>query len=456
MSVRSPIFVIEELTRKPMRLKTVYLCQDCGYQSGKWLGKCPTCDAWNSFVEDVISEGPTKSSGLSRTPRSMKIEAKQANPLSKSSSVTPRLATEIEEFDRVIGRGFVPGSITLLSGEPGIGKSTLTLQIANKIAKLHKVLLISGEESMDQIAERNSRLGFNENNLVAINEFNLETILETIRHEKPAFVIIDSIQVISSLDVPSQAGSINQVRYCTEALLELSKTSGIATLLIGHVTKDGTLAGPRLLEHLVDTVISLEGDRFQNFRILKASKNRFGNCSEVGIFEMAEKGLVEVKNPSKQFLEGRALNAIGSTITVAMEGTRPFLVEVQALVSVTHFGYPKRTANGFDLNRLQILIAILEKYGKLNMQNQDIFINIVGGMRLEEPAADLAVLMAIASSYLKKSIPSDTVIFGEAGLSGELRKVSHADKRLKEAQKLGFTKIISSENIKRVLDAINF
>jgi DNA repair protein RadA/Sms len=439
-----------------MRLKTVYLCQDCGYQSGKWLGKCPTCDAWNSFVEDVISEGPTKSSGLSRTPRSMKIEAKQANPLSKSSSVTPRLATEIEEFDRVIGRGFVPGSITLLSGEPGIGKSTLTLQIANKIAKLHKVLLISGEESMDQIAERNSRLGFNENNLVAINEFNLETILETIRHEKPAFVIIDSIQVISSLDVPSQAGSINQVRYCTEALLELSKTSGIATLLIGHVTKDGTLAGPRLLEHLVDTVISLEGDRFQNFRILKASKNRFGNCSEVGIFEMAEKGLVEVKNPSKQFLEGRALNAIGSTITVAMEGTRPFLVEVQALVSVTHFGYPKRTANGFDLNRLQILIAILEKYGKLNMQNQDIFINIVGGMRLEEPAADLAVLMAIASSYLKKSIPSDTVIFGEAGLSGELRKVSHADKRLKEAQKLGFTKIISSENIKRVLDAINF
>jgi DNA repair protein RadA/Sms len=437
-----------------MHLKTIYLCKECGYQSGKWLGKCPTCEAWNSFVEDVISEGPTKTSSLSRTPRSMKIEAKQANPLSKSSSTTPRLATEIEEFDRVIGKGFVPGSITLLSGEPGIGKSTLTLQIANKIAKLHKVLLVSGEESMDQIAERNSRLGFNENNLVAINEFNLETILETIRKEKPAFVIIDSIQVISSLDVPSQAGSINQVRYCTEALLELSKTSGIATLLIGHVTKDGTLAGPRLLEHLVDTVISLEGDRFQNFRILKASKNRFGNCSEVGIFEMAEKGLVEVKNPSKQFLEGRALNAIGSTITVAMEGTRPFLVEVQALVSVTHFGYPKRTANGFDLNRLQILIAILEKYGKLNMQNQDIFINIVGGMRLEEPAADLAVLIAIASSYLKKTIPSDTVIFGEAGLSGELRKVSHTDKRLKEAQKLGFKNVISPEKFKRVLETI--
>ncbi|MFA6918193.1 MAG: DNA repair protein RadA [Candidatus Gracilibacteria bacterium] len=435
-----------------MHLKTIYLCKDCGYESGKWLGKCPACEGWNSFVEDVISEGPK--STLSKTPRSMKIEAKQANPLQQSSSVNQRLITGFEEFDRVIGTGFVPGSITLLSGEPGIGKSTLTLQIANKIAKNHKVLLISGEESMNQIAERNSRLGFGENNLVAINEFNLETILATIRKENPAFVIIDSIQVISSLDIPSQAGSINQVRYCTESLLELSKTSNIATLLIGHVTKDGTLAGPRLLEHLVDTVISLEGDRFQNFRILRASKNRFGNCSEVGIFEMAEKGLIEVKNPSKQFLEGRAANAIGSAITVAMEGTRPFLVEVQALVSVTHFGYPKRTANGFDLNRLQILIAILEKYGRLNLQNQDIFVNIVGGMRLEEPAADLAVLMSIASSYFKKSIPSDMVIFGEAGLSGELRKVSHSEKRLKEAQKLGFTKIISPEKFTKVLEAI--
>ena len=438
-----------------MQLKTIYLCKECGYESSKWIGKCPTCNAWNSFIEDVISTGSAKSP-LSKTPRSMKIAAKETSSLSKPSSNTKRILTEIDEFDRVIGNGFTPGSLTLLSGEPGIGKSTLTLQIANKIAKNHKVLLVSGEESLDQISERNIRLGFNEKNLVAINEYNLEIILETMRKENPAFVIIDSVQVIAIFDIPSQAGSINQVRYCTEEILELAKTSNITTMLIGHVTKDGTLAGPRVLEHLVDTVISLEGDRYQHFRMLRASKNRFGNCSEVGIFEMTEKGLSEVKNPSAQFLECRIENSIGSTITVAIEGTRPFLVEVQALVSTTHFGYPKRTANGFDLNRLQILTAILEKYGKLNLQNQDIFINVVGGMRLDEPAADLAVLIAITSSYLKKPIASNTVVFGEAGLSGELRKVSHSTKRIKEARKLGFNKILSSENIRRVIEAINF
>jgi len=435
-----------------MRFKTIYLCKDCGYESGKWLGKCPACDAWNSFAEDTEMVG--KKSTLSKTPRSMKIAPKEVSPLKKSEETRSRIFTNIGEFDRVIGDGFIPGSMTLLSGEPGIGKSTLTLQIANKIAKNHKVLLISGEESLNQLSERNHRLGFDEKKLVAINEFNLETILETIKKELPKFVIIDSIQVIASLDIPSQAGSINQVRYCTEQLLELAKTSNITTMLIGHVTKDGTLAGPRVLEHLVDTVLSIEGDRYQQFRMLRASKNRFGNCSEVGIFEMTEKGLSEVKNPSQQFLEGRSLNAIGSIVTVAMEGTRPFLVEVQALVSTTHFGYPKRTANGFDLNRLQILIAILEKYGRLNLQNQDIFINIVGGMYLEEPAADLAILIAIASSYLKKPIPANTIVFGEAGLSGELRKVAHAEKRLKEAQKLGFQNIISPEKFKKVIEAI--
>ncbi|MDD3861826.1 MAG: DNA repair protein RadA [Candidatus Gracilibacteria bacterium] len=437
-----------------MQLKTIYLCKGCGYESSKWLGKCPSCSGWNSFVEDVISTGSAKSS-LSKTPRSMKIAAKETSTLSFQNKNSARLTTGIEEFDRVIGNGFTQGSLTLLSGEPGIGKSTLTLQIANKIAKNHKVLLISGEESLNQIAERNIRLGFNEKNLVAINEYNLEIILETMRKEKPAFVIIDSIQVIASLDIPSQAGSISQVRYCTESILELSKTSNITTMLIGHVTKDGTLAGPRVLEHLVDTVISLEGDRYHHFRMLRASKNRFGNCSEVGIFEMNEKGLSEVKNPSKQFLEGRIENAIGSAITVAMEGTRPFLVEVQALVSITHFGYPKRTANGFDMNRLQILIAILEKYGRLNLQNQDIFINIVGGIRLDEPAADLAVIIAIASSYLKKTIPNNTIIFGEAGLSGELRKAPHSEKRIKEANKLGFEKIISPEKFKKVIESLS-
>lgn len=358
--------------------------------------------------------------------------------------------TNIGEFDRVVGGGLAKGSLTLLSGEPGIGKSTLTLQVANQLAKTEKTLLISGEESISQISQRAFRLGLKEKNLTAINEYNLETILETIKQEKSSVVIIDSIQVISSMDLPSAAGSVTQVRYCTEQIMEYAKSTSTIVILIGHVTKDGNLAGPRVLEHLVDTVIHLEGDRFQQFRILRAIKNRFGSCSEVGIFEMSEKGMVEVKNPSEQFLEGRKENAIGSVITVAMEGTRPFLVEVQALVSTSPFGYPKRTANGFDLNRLQILIAVLEKYGKVNLQNQDVFINIVGGIKLTEPAADLAVLTAIASSLLKKSIPSTTTIYGEVGLSGELRRVSHSEKREKESKKLGFTKILSSENHKEI------
>jgi len=424
-----------------MQLKTIYLCQECGHENSKWLGQCPECSSWNSFVEDVIS----------KTPRSMKVEAKIPSTLTSITHNIKKIASGISEFDRVVGDGLVPGSMTLLSGEPGIGKSTLTLQIANKIAKNYKVLLISGEESISQISVRNLRLGFNEDNLTAMNEYNLETILETIKKEKPNLVIIDSIQVISSANIPSTAGSINQVRYCTESIMEVAKTMDIAVILIGHVTKDGTLAGPRVLEHLVDTVIHLEGDRFQQFRLLRAAKNRFGSCSEVGIFEMIDAGMKEVKNPSEQFLEGRIPNSIGSVITVSMEGTRPFLVEVQALVSVSPFGYPKRTANGFDLNRLQILIAVLEKYGKLNLQNQDVFINVVGGIKLNEPASDLAVLMAIASSFLKKCIPGTSVIFGEVGLSGELRKVSHAEKRKKEAEKLGFSKILTPESFKEVI-----
>jgi DNA repair protein RadA/Sms len=434
-----------------MKLKTIYICEKCNHESGKWVGKCPSCEAWNSFIEDTINIGKPNSP-LSGTPR--KIQAKFPKKLNQIKEQSLKISSNIMEFDRVMGDGIVPGSLTLLSGEPGIGKSTITLQIANNIAQNNKVLLISGEESLEQISARNRRLGNNSDNLTAINELNLETILETIRHEKPNFVIIDSIQVISSCEIPSTAGSISQVRYCTEQIIELSKTKNIATMLIGHVTKDGNLAGPRVLEHMVDTVIHLEGDRFQQFRILRAAKNRFGSCSEVGIFEMTGKGLIEVKNPSEQFLEGRKKNAIGSAITVTMEGTRPLLVEVQALVSTSPFGYPKRTANGFDLNRLQILIAVLEKYGRLNLQNQDVFVNIVGGIRLNEPAADLAVLMAIASSLSKTSIPNDTIIFGEVGLSGELRKVSHAEKRQKEAEKMGFEKIISSGKYKEIKEVL--
>ncbi|MBI2634900.1 DNA repair protein RadA [Candidatus Peregrinibacteria bacterium] len=433
-----------------MKLKTVYVCSKCAFESPKWIGKCPGCEAWNSFTEDVINIGKNPISQSGR-----KISARTPSPLSiQNTGQNNRLITGIQEFDNVMGGGIIHDSLTLLSGEPGIGKSTLTLQIAGNIAKNSKVLLISGEESIEQISTRAHRLKLNEQNLQAINEFNLESILETIKAFKPAFTIIDSIQVISSADLPSQAGSIIQVRYCTEKIMELAKTSKIAIMLIGHVTKDGNLAGPRVLEHLVDTVIQLEGDRFQQFRLLRAVKNRFGSCNEVGIFEMNEKGMEEVKNPSKQFLEGRKPDAIGSAITVAIEGTRPFLAEVQALVATTPFGYPKRTANGFDLNRLQILIAVLEKHSKLELQNQDIFINVVGGIRLEEPAADLAVTLAIASSFFKKPLPQNSAIFGEVGLTGELRKVSHHDKRIKEAKKLGFTNILASDQFKNINTAL--
>jgi DNA repair protein RadA/Sms len=421
------------------------------------VGQCPQCNSWNSFVEDVINIGKPANGSLSKTPRSLKVKAKTPVYLSDNTATkpaTPRHLSGIEEFDRVMGNGIIPGSITLLSGEPGIGKSTLTLQIANQLAKNLKVLLISGEESVEQIGARAKRLNLNEQNLQALNEYNLETIIETINQENPGLIIIDSIQVISSLDLPGTAGSITQVRYCTERLLEIAKTTNTPVILIGHVTKDGTLAGPKVLEHLVDTVLLFEGDRFQQFRILRASKNRFGSVSEVGIFEMTEKGLIEIKNPSQQFLEGRKVGAIGSAITVAVEGTRPFLVEVQALVSVSPFGYPKRTANGFDLNRLQILIAVLEKYAKLNLQNQDVFVNVVGGIKLNEPAADLAVLMAIVSSFLKKPLPLHAAISGEVGLSGELRKVSHSDKRKHEAEKLGFKEIISPEKFKEIQTAL--
>ena len=436
-----------------MKLKTIYICEKCNYENPKWIGRCPSCDAWNSFTEDVINTTNPTSKNISKTPRSLRVEAATATTLQKSQKNFQRTISGIQEFDRVMGNGIVPGSMTLLSGEPGIGKSTITLQIANSVAKKEKVLLISGEESIEQIAQRAFRLNLKEK-ISAINEFNLETILETIKKEKAKFVIIDSIQVISSFDLPGAPGSITQVRYCTERIMELAKSTKTSVMLIGHVTKEGNLAGPRVLEHLVDTVLHIEGDRFQQFRILRSAKNRFGSCNEVGVFEMTEKGLAEVKNPSEQFLEGRKKDAIGSAITVAIEGTRPFLVEVQALVSTTHFGYPKRTANGFDLNRLQILVAVLEKYGKLNLQNQDIFINIVGGIKLTEPAADLAVLMAIASSLLKKPLPSLSTIFGEVGLSGELRKVSHSDKRKKESKKLGLTEIIDSEGFKEISQAL--
>ncbi len=433
-----------------MKTKTIYICKECGYKSPKWVGKCPTCEAWNSFSEQVEEK-------TSRIKGRKRLEAKQVEKLTikESSNSAKRIPLSMDEANRVMGGGILEGSITLLTGEPGIGKSTLTIQICDQIAKRgKKVLYVSGEESQNQIAGRADRLGIDTDGLLFLAETNTETILESIKKEKPHFVIIDSVQVLFSHDIQSTAGSITQVRHAAELFMEFAKTTNTPVVLIGHVTKDGNLAGPRVLEHLVDTVLYLEGDRFHQFRILRSQKNRFGSTSEIGIFEMGEKGLVEVKNPSAQFLEGRKEHAIGSAITVTLEGTRPILVEVQALANITPFGYPKRTATGYDVNRMQLLISVLQKYARMNLSNQDIFVNVVGGMRIKDPSCDLGVLIAIASSFLQKTIPADTCYIGEVGLSGEIRSVSQLDKRIREAKKLGFKNVVTPKQVKDIISAV--
>jgi len=430
-----------------MKLKTIYICSHCGAESSKWSGQCLKCNTWNSLIEDVIDTSPKK--------QAVKL-AKPAKPTVTIQNIQKkeRLITKISEFDRVVGGGFMTDSVVLLAGDPGIGKSTLTLQICNQIAGIgRKVLYFSGEESVDQIADRANRLKA-KNPISVLNLNSLETILATIEAEKPGFVVVDSVQVMSSEDLTSQAGSISQVRYVTEQLMQVAKSQNIPILLIGHVNKEGNLAGPQVLTHLVDTVLFLEGDRFHQFRLLRTTKNRFGAVDEVGVFAMEEKGLIEVKNPSALFLEGRAENPIGSVIVPVLEGTRTFLVEVQALTSYTHFGYPKRTASGVDLNRLNIILAVLERYAKIKLDNTDVFVNVVGGLKLSEPAIDLAVAMAVASSKTKKPLPPDLAVMGEVGLSGEVRQISQAEKRLKEATKLGFKQILSSNEVRSVAEAV--
>ncbi|MBI2463892.1 DNA repair protein RadA [Candidatus Peregrinibacteria bacterium] len=414
-------------------LKSMYICQQCEFQTNKWIGRCPNCDAWNSFIEEIVEKKTEKKKALSATPRR----------LTQLNQQESRLKTNIEEFDLVMGGGIVTGNILVLTGEPGIGKSTLSLQLCEALSnKLQKILYISGEESVEQIALRAKRLKTLPENLELLNETNLETIIATLESEKPNFVIIDSIQVISSNDVPSLSGSINQVRISTERLMEWGKKNQVPMLLIGHVTKDGTLAGPRVFEHLVDTILYFEGDRYQQFRILRCVKNRFGSTDEVGLFEMTETGLKKMKNASENFLSGRKEGAFGSVITATMEGTRPFLVEVQALTNTTAFGYPRRTSSGFDVNRLQLLIAVLQKHAGLNLSNQDVYVNVVGGFQLKEPASDLSICLAIVSAFKKQNLPANLCAIGELGLSGELRNVTHIEKRIKEAEKLGFQKIM--------------
>jgi len=422
--------------------KTIYSCSLCGYQSPKWLGKCPDCDQWNSFYEE-IKTSPSRYSSL--------------NPETSNSSPTPineialntdnRILTDIKELDRVLGEGLVQGAVVLIGGDPGIGKSTLALQAITKLAlKKKNVLYISGEESLKQLRMRAERLGSLPENLFILAETSLEKIIQEIRNIKPEIIIIDSVQTVYTSELESAPGSVSQIRETCAKLINLSKETDTSAFLIGHVTKEGAIAGPRVLEHMVDTVLYFEGDRGHSYRILRAVKNRFGSTDEIGVFEMSQSGLSEVKNPSELFISERPDNSSGSVVVPSIEGTRPILVEIQALVTPTSLSLPRRTAIGLDSNRASILIAVIEKKLGITMYNQDVFLNVAGGVRLSEPGIDLGVITAIVSSKLDQPVPSDTVICGEVGLTGEVRSISQTSLRINEAERLGFTKCILPKN----------
>ncbi|MFC4765978.1 DNA repair protein RadA [Effusibacillus consociatus] len=427
------------------KAKIKFVCQECGFESLKWMGKCPGCHTWNRMVEEV--ERPARAgipSGLSAN--DSKAESIDAIDISQE----PRVLTGSSETDRVLGGGIVGGSLVLVGGDPGIGKSTLLLQTSSQLAvKGLKVLYVSGEESAQQIKIRADRLNILTPNLLILSETDLTRIEAQIAAVKPDFLIIDSIQTIFHPAVGTTPGSVGQVRECTGHLLRIAKTSGIATFIVGHVTKEGAIAGPRMLEHMVDAVLYFEGERHHTYRILRSVKNRFGSTNEIGIFEMREEGLVEVGNPSEMFLSERSQGAPGSAVVASVEGTRPVLVEIQALVSPTAFGNPRRHANGIDHNRVSMIMAVLEKRMGLYVGAQDAFINVVGGVRLDEPAVDLGVALAIASSFKDTGMGPNDVFIGEVGLAGEIRGVSRIEQRVKEAQKLGFTRcIIPSKNLR--------
>ncbi len=427
-----------------MRNKTVFSCQKCGSQSPKWLGKCPDCNSWNSFVEEDYA---------SVVPSSLKEKIslyKEGPVLLKDVEIkeSVRIKTDISELDRVLGGGIVLGSVTLIGGDPGIGKSTISLQLSNQLsARGETVLYVSGEESVAQTKLRAKRLGKGgEGNLYIVNQTDLSLIVEYIKRMKPDVVVIDSIQVIFDPEISSAAGSVSQVRESAGILTQLAKTSGICLFIIGHVTKEGAIAGPRVLEHIVDTVLYFEGDRFSMYRILRAVKNRFGSTNEIGVFEMTSSGLKEVNNPSEIFLSERPEDVSGSVVTAVLEGTRPLLVEIQALVSKSSFGYATRRAQGFDPNRLNLLIAVLEKRLGLHLEAEDVFVNVAGGIKIEDPAGDLAVGLAIISAFNEQKVMADSVVVGEVGLSGEIRSVSQAVLRINEAEKLGFKYCILPKN----------
>ena len=427
--------------------KTVFVCNNCGYESPKWMGKCPACGEWNSFFEEKVITSKS-SNGKTNKERVKPIE------LSKiEGKETTRVSTGFDELDRVLGGGLVNGSLVLLGGEPGIGKSTIILQICNKIKTAGKVLYVSGEESAEQVKIRADRLNVKNDNLLFLSETDIHIVEEEIEQIKPALVIIDSIQTMYSDEITSAPGSVSQVREITAKIMRMCKENGITTILIGHVTKDGNIAGPRVLEHMVDTVLYLEGERYFSYRILRGVKNRFGSTNEIGMFEMQNEGLVEIDNPSSILISERNENPAGSVIVASIEGTRPLLVEFQALTTQSVYGLPRRTANGIDYNRLTLLIAVLEKKEGLPLGNQDVYLNVVGGLKVNEPAIDLGVVLATASSFKNIPIPKDVVALGEVGLTGEVRAINLIEKRLKEAEKLGFkTCIIPESNKKNLKD----
>lgn len=427
--------------------KTKFVCQSCGYESVKWVGKCPACNEWNTMVEFI--EQPPSSRRLTFNTSSSTEGSKPISIMEVEIGSETRIETSFQEFNRVLGGGIVLGSLVLIGGDPGIGKSTMLLQVSSQLAKKdHKVLYVSGEESQKQIKLRAERLGIATKNLFVLSETDLSYIARFMDEMAPDFVVIDSIQTIYLNEVTSAPGSVSQVRECTSELMKIAKTKGIPIFIVGHVTKEGAIAGPRLLEHMVDAVLYFEGERHHTYRILRAVKNRFGSTNETGIFEMKELGLVEVLNPSEIFLEERPFGVAGSTVVSSMEGTRPVLVELQALVSPTSFGNARRMATGVDHNRVSLIMAVLEKRVGLLLQNQDAYLKVAGGLKLDEPAVDLAVAVSIASSFQDKPTKPTDVVIGEIGLTGEVRRVSRIEQRVQEAAKLGFKRaIIPAKNI---------
>jgi len=430
--------------------KTIFCCQSCGYQTPKWMGKCPDCGEWQTFVEEIQTAKPSQ--GAMRSYFSSQTKPVPIDSIELEDE--DRILTGISEFDRALGGGLVPGTIVLIGGDPGIGKSTLMLQALHGLAEQgHKVLYVSGEESIRQIRMRSKRLSAVSPELLVVSEIDLESILMMVESDRPDVLVIDSIQTMFSPDLTSAPGSVTQVRESTVRLMLMAKRTGTSIFLVGHVTKDGAIAGPRLLEHMVDTVLYFEGDRNHVFRILRAVKNRFGSTNEIGVFEMNEKGLSEVSNPSAAFLSERPATAPGSVVTASMEGTRPILVELQALASSTSFGNPRRTILGVDHNRVALLVAVMEKKIGMHLMGHDIFVNVAGGVKIDERAVDMGIVSAVASSFLDRPIQEGTIIFGEVGLTGEVRAIGHVETRVAEAKKMGFTRcLIPHSNLKRMTE----